>query len=123
MCSYYDYMGRGDFILYKNTERHFEVNNLFSKVVILLWRNSYSMKLFKKAGKLASKDCGFFFSVVINHCYRRHPHPHISINFIINTYHTLEEKIHKNSQSRGLKWPKVRKKRREEFTGIEEGLN
>ena len=46
-------------------------------------------------------------------------------NFI-NTYHTLEEKIHKNSQSRGLKWPKVSKKkknkRREEFTGIE-GFN
>ena len=31
-------------------------------------------------------------------------------NFI-NTYHTLEEKIHKNSQSRGLKWPKVSKKK------------
>ena len=47
------------------------------------------------------------------------------INFL-NTYHTLEEKIHKNSQSRGLKWPKVSKKKkkkgREEFTGIE-GFN
>ena len=32
-------------------------------------------------------------------------------NFI-NTYHTLEEKIHKNSQSRGLKWPKVSKKKK-----------
>ena len=31
-------------------------------------------------------------------------------NFI-NTYHTLEEKIHKNSQNRGLKWPKVSKKK------------
>ena len=30
----------------------------------------------------------------------------------INTYHTLEEKIHKNSQSRGLKWPKVSKKKK-----------
>ena len=27
--------------------------------------------------------------------------------FIINTYHTLDEKIHKNSQSRGLNWPEV----------------
>ena len=36
----------------------------------------------------------------------------------------LEEKIHKNGQSRGLKWPEVSKrKRREEFTGIEEGFN
>ena len=34
----------------------------------------------------------------------------------INTYHALEEKIDKNSQSRGLKWPKVSKKRREELT-------
>ena len=30
---------------------------------------------------------------------------------IISTYHTLEVKIRKNSQSRGLKWPKVRKKK------------
>ena len=35
-----------------------------------------------------------------------------------------KKKIHKNSQSRGLKWLKVsKKKRREEFTGIEEGFN
>ena len=41
---------------------------------------------------------------------------------LINQF--LEEKIHKNSQSRGLKWPEVsKKKRREEFTGIEEGFN
>ena len=47
-----------------------------------------------------------------------------NLTYFINTYHTLEEKIHKNSQSRGLKWPKVsKKKRREEFTGIEEGFN
>ena len=46
-----------------------------------------------------------------------------TFNFIINTYHTLEEKIHKNSQSQGLKWPKVSNKRREEFTGIEKGFN
>ena len=42
---------------------------------------------------------------------------------LINQF--LEEKIHKNSQSRGLKWPEVseKKKRRDEFTGIEEGFN
>ena len=25
LCRYFDFMGRGDFILYKNTERYFEV--------------------------------------------------------------------------------------------------
>ena len=40
-------------------------------------------------------------------------------NFI-NTYHTLEEKIHKNSQSRGLKWPKVSKKKKKDVKNLQE---
>ena len=47
----------------------------------------------------------------------------LNLTYFINTYHALEEKIHKKSQSPGLKWPKVsKKKRHEEFTGIEEGF-
>ena len=38
----------------------------------------------------------------------------------INTYHTLEEKIHKNSQSRGLKWPKVSKKKKKDVKNLQE---
>ena len=41
-----------------------------------------------------------------------------NLTYFINTYHTLEEKIHKNSQSRGLKWPKVSKKKKKKTWGI-----
>ena len=47
----------------------------------------------------------------------------IQLLFIINTYHTLEETMHKNSPSRGLiNGLKSAKKRREEFTGMRRRL-
>ena len=48
-------------------------------------------------------------------------HLRYNLTLLIHITHWTK-KIHKNSQSRELKWPKVSKKRREEFTGIEEGL-
>ena len=37
---YYDYMGRGDFILYRNTERHFEVRNISESLTFKPLRHS-----------------------------------------------------------------------------------
>ena len=34
--SYFDFMGLGDYILYRNTERNFEVGNIIVKMVKLL---------------------------------------------------------------------------------------
>ena len=47
--------------------------------------------------------------------------PIIIIIRLIN--HFLEEKNTQKQPKPGLKWPEVSKKRREEFTGIEEGFN
>ena len=47
----------------------------------------------------------------------------LTLTLLIHITHWKKKYTRTASHSRGLKWPKVSKKRREEFTGIEEGFN